>query len=416
MNNRRNFFKIAGAGFAGSLLKPISSSASNLSVDYSQVKIGVLLPQSNEHPLYAGSFLNGLRLGVSMGKQSENLKTEVITEQINYGTPVITRKKLEQLITENNVNLLVGLFNYEVAHYIGDLVSKAQVPVIIANSGENYLANKLKENPYLFFNTLNLCRNSYLAGKYAVEKYGKNIAVVTALYDSGYDALSAFYKGVETAGGNTSTYLENSNDKDFIPKTLDSIENEKLDGIFVLLNGNLADDFFRTTLQRNLSVPIITTSLVTDDNRLVNLGKAAHGVHHISAWSKNISNKENEIFVKGYKKLYTKKPDQFGFLGYESGLIINDAILKCQGDISGNRLAKGIRSCEIESPGGRISVNKKSGFVKNPVYLCETKLSGFNIPENVILDQYAAVSEFDEHFISSNTDLRSGFINPYLFV
>ena len=98
MNTRRNFLRIAGAGFTGSLLKPISSSASKLSVVNSQVKIGVLLPKSNEHPLYADSFLNGLRLALNTAKQSEDFKTEVITEQINYGTPVITSKKVEQFI------------------------------------------------------------------------------------------------------------------------------------------------------------------------------------------------------------------------------------------------------------------------------------------------------------------------------
>ena len=416
MNNRRNFLKIAGVGLTGSLINPVTSSASKLSVGKQSLKIGVLLPQSNQHPLYPASFLNGLRLAVNTGQQFEDFKTEVITEQINYGSPLITSEKVKQLITENNVNLLVGLFNSEVAHYIGDFVSNVKIPVIIANSGENYLTRNLKENPYLFFNTLNLCRNSYLAGKYAAENYGKRIAVVTSLYDSGYNALSAFYHGVEAAGGKiTETYLRNSSDNDFISKTLDSIEKENLDGIYVFLNGNLAEDFFRTTLQRNLSVPIITTSFVADDNRLVNLGNAANGVHHFSNWSKNLNNKENETFFAEYKKRYAKKPDQFGFLGYESGLIVNYAISKCQGDFSGYNLVNAISRCKIVSPGGQISVNKKTGLVNNPAYLCKAKVSEFSIPENVILEQYSQISDFEEH-ISLNTNLRSGFINPYLFV
>ncbi len=417
MNNRRDFLKIAGVGLTGSLINPIKSSAAKLSVSNKSVKIGVLLPQSTQHSIYATSLLNGLRLTLNTGMQSEDCKTEVITEQINYGTPVITMQKVEQLITENNVNLLVGLLNYEVVHYIGALVNNANVPTIIANSGENYLANNLKENPYLFFNTLNLCRNSYLAGKYAVEKYGKKIAVVTALYDSGYDALSAFYKGVESAGGKiTATYLENANDNDFVSKTLDKIENEKPHGIFVFLNGNVADEFLITTRQRNLSVPLLTTSVVIDDNRLAYLGNAAHGIHHFSTWAKNLINRENQDFVSAYKKKYSKESDQFGFLGYETGLIINDSISKCQNSISGKRLASAIRSCQINSPGGKISVNEKSGLINNPVYLCETKMSGINIPENEIIEQYTSIGEFDENFIPLDTNLRSGFLNPYLFV
>jgi ABC-type branched-subunit amino acid transport system substrate-binding protein len=417
MSSRRNFLKIAGAGFTGSLIKPISSSASESSVSNSSVKIGVLLPRSNEHQVYSNSFLNGLRLATNHNGLSGNNKIEIITEQVNYGSCRITRLKAGQLIAENNINLLVGLLNSDIAIEIGDLVKNAKVPTIIANAGENYLVNKAKENPWLFFNSLNLFQNSFLAGKTAVEKYGKNIAVITALYDSGYDSLFAFYKGVELAGGKiTETYLRNEKDVDFISKTLDRIKKETVNGIYVLLNGNLADDFFRTISQEKLSVPIITTSFACDENRIVNLGGAANGIQSFQTWTKNLNNRENQDFVSAYKKKYSRETDQFGFLGYETGLIINDSLSKCQGNISGNQLAYAIRNCKINSPGGKIYVNEKSGMVNNPVYLCETKMSGMNIPENEIIEQYTSIGEFDVNFIPLDTNLRSGFVNPYLFV
>jgi branched-chain amino acid transport system substrate-binding protein len=417
MNSRRNFLKVVGVGLTGSVLNSVSAPAADISVNQNSVKIGVLLPQSKEYPHYAGSFLNGLKLAVNHSVKSEKTNLEVISEQINYGTLRISKIKTEQLIAENNVNMLVGLLNSDVAIEIGELAKKAHVPAIICNTGANYLVNKAKENPWLFFNTLNLFQNSFLAGKYTVEKYGKNVAVVTSSYDSGYDSLFSFYKGVELAGGNiTETYLKNENDDGFILKTIDSIKKGKVDGIYVLLNGNLADDFFRTVSQQKLQVPIITTSFATDENRLVNLGEAARGLHSFQTWSKNLNNKENHDFVSAYKKKYSKEPDQFGFLGFETGLIINDSVLKCKGNISGDRLANAIRDCKIYSPGGKISVNGKSGLVNNPLYLCQTEISVFNVPENNIMEQHTSISEFDENFFSLDSDLHSGYINPYLFV
>ncbi len=178
MNNRRNFLKIAGVGLTGSLINPVNSSAAKISYENKSVKIGVLLPRSKQHPIYAASFLNGLRLALNTGKQSEDYKTEVITEQVNYGTPIIVKSKMQQLITENNVNLVVGLLNSEVSFDIEDTAKNAQIPTIIVNAGETVLRKKVKENPWLFFNTLNLLENSFQAGKYAVDKFGKNISVV----------------------------------------------------------------------------------------------------------------------------------------------------------------------------------------------------------------------------------------------
>jgi ABC-type branched-subunit amino acid transport system substrate-binding protein len=417
MKSRRDFLRLTGVGLTGSVLYTVGASAANMSFNRDSLKIGVLLPLSKEHPQYAGSFLNGLKLAVNPDGLLEDNKTEVITEQVNYGTPRISMVKAEQLITENKVNILVGLLNSDVSIEIGDLVKNMQVPTIIANAGENYLVNKVKENPYLFFNSLNLFQNSFLAGKYAVGKYGKNIAVVTSMYDSGYDSLFSFYKGVEMAGGVIiKTFVKNEQEDDFISKTLDSFKKETVDGIYVLLNGNLADDFIRTAYQQKLTFPIITTSFAIDENRLLNVGEAANGIQSFQTWAKNLNNPENHDFVSAYKKKYAKEPDQFSFLGYETGLIINDSASNCQGNLSGNHLADAIRSCKINSPGGKISVNEQSGLVNNPLYLCETKKSGISIPENEIIEQYTSVSEFDENFLALETDLRSGFLNPYLFV
>lgn len=417
MKSRRNFLKLAGVGFTGSLLRPVNTSASNTIVGKRSLKIGVLLPQSNEHPGYSGSFMDGLKLGLNHVETIENCNIELVTEHVNYGFPFISRKKVKQLITENNVDMVVGLLNSDVSVDFGEFVEQKQVPTLIANTGENHLTQKAKKNPYLFFNSLNLFQNSYVAGKYAVEKYGKNIAVVTSLYDCGYDALIAFYKGVESAGGTiVETYVNKQNKDDFIDKTIDNLENEEIDGIYVFLNGNLADDFFRTAHQRKMTIPILTTSFASEDHRLINIGNAALGIQSFSAWSKELKNNENQTFVSNYNKQYSKDPDQFGFLGYESGILISDSFVKCQSNFSGNKLAEAFRSCKIKSPGGDISINANSGLVNNPVYLCKIEASTFSVPQNSIEKEFVSVSEFDDVFVSLDKDLRSGWFNPYLFV
>lgn len=417
MNNRRNFLKIAGAGITGSLVNPFASQAARLTTGNNQIKIGVLLPQSNEHPLLSRSFLNGVRLGLNQRDTLKKKKVEIITEQVNYGSPVITKSKLQQLITENNVNLVVGLINPEVAIDISDLVKNAQLPTIISNAGENYLNKEIKENPFLFFNTLNLLENSFQAGQYAVEKFGKNIGVVTAFYDCGYDALAAFYKGVETAGGKiVETYLKKQSDNDFIQNTLDKLKKANLDGIYVLMNGNLADDFLRSKYQRNLTVPTIASSFAVEDSRLINLGSAASEILNFNTWNKNIDNRENQIFISSYKKQYTADPDQFGYLGYETGLLIYQSLISCNGDFTGSTLANSIASCSFQSPGGKISVNKKSGLISNAIYLCKVQSSLFNLHENRVIKSYKPINEFSEVFASLDSQQHSGWLNPYLFV
>lgn len=417
MNNRRNFLKIAGTGLTASLLQPFQSNATILNTKGEKVKIGVLLPQSAEHPHYPGSFLNGLRSGIDQHSSIKKNKIELIIEPVNSGTPYTVKEKTQKLISENNVDLVVGVLNSEVASHVGSIFKNAKLPVIIANSGESYLVNENKQNDFMFFNSLNLFQAAYHSGKYAVEKFGKNVAIITSLYDSGYDALFTFRQGVEHSGGAiTETYLADQNDSYFISDALDKLKQSPPDCIYLFMHGNESDEMIRNLHFSKLNIPVITSAFSTEEHRLVNLGQAADNIISIGSWNKNLDNKENKIFVDQYLKNYRKNPDLFSVLGYETGQLIYNSLSRCAGDFSGEKISRSLKTCTIESPRGKIRINENSGMVNNQIVVNQTTNTIFGIPENKIIDRLDPISEFDEQFATLDTELRSGWLNPYLFV
>lgn len=417
MNNRRNFLKIAGTGLTVSLLQPFQSNATILNTKGGKVRVGVLLPQSAEHPHYPCSFLNGLRSGIDQHSSIKKDKIELIIEPVNFGTPHSVKEKTQKLISENNVNLVVGILNSEVASYVGSIFKNAKLPVIIANTGESYLINESKQNDFLFFNSLNLFQAAYHSGKYAVEKFGQNVAIITSLYDGGYDALFTFRQGVETAGGTISeTFLTGQNETNFISGTLDKLKQSPPDCIYLFMHGNESDEMIRNLHFSQLNIPVITTAFSTEEHRLVNLGEAAENIICISSWNKKLENKVNKDFVDQFLKNYRKSPDLFSVLGYETGQLIYNSLSRCAGDFSGEQISRSLKTCTIESPRGKIRINEKSGMVNNQLIVNQTTQSIFGIPENRIIDTLDPISEFDEQFASLDNELRSGWLNPYLFV
>ena len=417
MNTRRNFLKITGTGITGALLSSINSGAAKLDTKGQKIKIGVLLPNSVEHPQYPGAFLNGLRLGIDQQNAIKKNKIELVTESVNFGTPFIVKEKIQKLMTENNVDLITGVINSEVATHVGSLFKNAQMPAIIANAGESYLVNDLKQNPFVFFNSLNLFQAAFESGKYAVKNFGKNIAVVSSFYDSGYDSLFTFRLGVEAAGGTvTETYISSQNDKKGDVDIIEKLETAKPDGIYVFMHGRESDDFIRNIHFRKLDIPVITTGFSTEENRLVNLGDAAVNVISIASWSKNIASKENKSFAESYRKSYNKTPDLFSVLGYETGQIIYDSLARCSGNFKGTAIAEAMKSCKVQSPRGEVAINAESGLVQNKLFVSQTKMSLFSIPENELLETIIPVSEFDESFAVLDNEYRTGWLNPYLFV
>lgn len=417
MNTRRNFLKITGTGVTGALLSSLNSNAAKLNTKGYKIKVGVLLPNSIEHPQYPGAFLNGLRLGIDQQNSIKKGKIELVTEPINFGTPFIVKEKIQKLTTENNVDLITGVVNSEVAVHAGNWFQNAQIPAIIANAGESYLVNELKQNPFMFFNSLNLFQAAYESGKYAVQNFGKNIAVVTSFYDSGYDSLFTFGLGVEAAGGNiTETFITNQNSKEKDHVIFEKLETSKPDGIYVFMHGRESDDFIRNVHFRGLNIPLITTGFSTEENRLVNLGNAAENIVSIASWDKNLSSKENKNFVSNYKKTFNKTPDLFSVLGFETGQIIFDSLSRCSGDFGGSTIANAIKTCKIESPRGSVAINAASGMVQNNLVVCKAKMSLFSVPENQLVGTIQPVNEFDESFAVLDNEYRSGWLNPYLFV
>ncbi len=416
MKDRRNFLKLFGTGLSGAILTSSKVSAETLSIKNGTLKVGVLLPQSENNKQYSESFLNGFKLGLNERNRIELKSFDVFTESVKYGSSYLASKKAKQLIFENKVNLIVGLLNSESTLELGELAQENKLPVLIANAGENYISDTKRKNPYMFFNSLDLFKNSYLTGKLAVEKYGKNIVVVSSLFDSGYDALIAFYKGVEEAGGTiTKTFVKGQNDNEFFHKTFDNIKELEADCIYVFLNGDFANTFFNIAKIQDINLPLLSTSFATDENNLLRSGTTANKIENFSCWNKNVKNTENRNFISSYLQAYSKDPGQFGFLGYETGLIINSSVENCRNELSGIHLANALKNCKVNSPAGKITVNN-NGLVNNPVYLCYTGIKGNQILTNKIAKEINIEGEFDLSFTDLHTDIRSGWLNPYPFI
>lgn len=417
MNNRRNFLKIAGAGITASFIQPFSSTGAVLKTKGQKIKVGMLMPQSIEHPALPLSFMNGFRSGIDQHAALKKNRIELVTEMVNFGTPHIVKEKAQKLLLENDVDLIVGILNPEVTTHIGSVFEKAKLPAFFASAGESFPVKAIKNNPYLFLNSLNLYQTAYHTGQYAVSKFGKNIAIVTSFYDAGYDALFTFRKGVESAGGEVATtYLMGQNDDGFATDTIAGLTENKPDAVYIFMHGNNADNLIRNLHLQKLNIPVLTTAFAAEDHRLMHLGASAENIFSISSWNKTLDSGENKKFKEVYSKHWKKDPDLFSVLGYETGLIIYDSLLRCKQNYSSENIADSLRKCTISSPRGEVFIHPDSGIVNNQLLVNKTVSSFSGLINRQIAEPISPVNEFDECFELLDNDYRSGWLNPYLFV
>ena len=153
----------------------------------------------------------------------------------------------------------------------------------------------------------------------------------------------------------------------------------------------------------------MTTSFVADENRLIHVGESMNNIYHLGSWATNLESEENKKFVSNYKNEFYTNPDQFSYLGYQTGLI-----LKSQQN-NRNQTA-GVLS--VQSPAGEIKFDMRTGCtVENPVYLFKTVSRHFSSPQNVILEKIRSEDDHTETTLDQDTNnIHSGWLNPYLFV
>ncbi|MFV0590489.1 MAG: ABC transporter substrate-binding protein [Draconibacterium sp.] len=256
---------------------------------------------------------------------------------------------------------------------------------------------------------MNLYRNAALSGKFMVEKFGKRIAIVSGLYDSGYDTISSFRRAVEEAQGTiTNTFINDRNNNDFFDQTIHAIKENNNDGLFLLMTGQDANNFVLAYHNAGLSTPVVTTSFVTDENYLPNLGPTMDNVYHLNSWIRNLNTPQNKQFVSDYENEYKAAPNQFSLLGYETGLIAAQIRNKINGNINNDKIS-------VDSPAGCLTINFETGEVKSPAYLCKTLKGSFLLPENQLINQIEVSNDIGIKNIQNKEEIHSGWLNPYLF-
>ena len=383
------------------------------------LKIGILTPQSNICPQYPHSFMKGFRLGIDQNKALKKQHIEIVNEPNGYGTPFISKQNAEKLLYENDVDLMVGILGTEVANQFEGLFAKKQVPFVVCNAGEYFPVKKLRDNPYLFFNTLNLYQSAYQSGQFATSKYGKRGVIISSLYDSGYDSLFAFSQGVLSSGGTVEeTHVMKTNENDRVSKAIARINQINPDYIYILLSGDQASDFIiQYKTQCGNRIPLIGTPFLTEGTNLPMLGKFALNLESFTPWDKKTTNPVNVEFCKKYIETYRSEPDLFSSLGYETGTMIYQALSNSAGNYSGPSLCKSLADVTFNSPRGEFSVDKQSGWSQTPLYQIriENQLMS-NTPVAQVIKKVEQIAAMHPDFMPLENDYRSGWLNPYLFI
>jgi branched-chain amino acid transport system substrate-binding protein len=199
----------------------------------------------------------------------------------------------------------------------------------------------------------------------------KKVAVFTDVKSDYSKGLAMFFKEAFTAaGGQIAAELDfNGGDKDFKAQ-LTAIKSAGPDAVFVPGYYTDAALICIQAKQLGLNIPLFGGDGWESD-KLVEIGKeAVEGQYFTTHYHPVIGSPKSKAFVDAYKKRFAGKlPDAMAALGYDSAMILADAI-KRAGSTEGVKIRDALAATrDFDGVTGKITINEKRDATKSAVIL-----------------------------------------------
>jgi branched-chain amino acid transport system substrate-binding protein len=209
-----------------------------------------------------------------------------------------------------------------------------------------------------------------VVSKFALSKGYKNVAVLTDVKQDYSVGLAEFFVKHFTANGGTITKEQkySTGDKDFKAQ-LTSLKGGKPDAIFVPGYYGEVALLARQAKQLGIKAPLLGGDGWVGDSLLKVAGNALDGSFFSSHFSAEDKTPAVQEFVKKYQAKYAAVPDDMAALGYDSAMILADAIKRAGGTDSAKLRDAIAATKDFKAITGNITIDEKRNASKSAVMM-----------------------------------------------
>ena len=343
---------------AASLLAVTGASA--------QTKVGVLLPYSGTYAALG----NEITLGFNMALEEAGRTGEFeLVKEDTEAKPPVGLAKARKLVLEDEVDVIMGLVSSGVLGAVRDFVDGAEVPLIVANAGNDEATGEAC-SPYITRVSFSNGQVSRPMGEWLAEQGVKTAYTLAPDYAAGHQMVDAFSQkftegGGEVVGGEFTPFGQTS---DFGPY-LTNAKSSGAEALFVFYAGGEAISFVKQYGSFDLKedLPLYGSGFVTSPLYVAAEGDAAVGVIASLHYVPTVDNELNTKFVETYKAAQDKAPSEFTIQGYDAAKALMAAIDSGASDRAS--IAEALRGLTFDSPRGPVEIDAATNNIVQDVYI-----------------------------------------------
>ena len=342
------------------------------------IKIGVLLPYSGANADLGDVQDKAFNLYLKLHAKDIAPHTVTLIKR-DEGPPSGANAKTAatELITQDKVNLILGVVFSPSAIAMAPVVTQAKMPFIIANAGTAWITTL---SPYIVRFSFSMWHDGYAMGTYAENKLNcKTAATAYTDFPPGKDSTEAFKTAFEKAGGKVIDAIPMGNPAQVPDMTpfFQRIKDEKPDCMFVFIPaGSHASAVMKTYGQlglRQAGIKLIGPKDVVPDSKLQGMGDAAIGTIVMSSYSNDLDNAANKAFVKAWHEAYgpDNYPDFESANAWDAIDAVFKTIKKLNGKFDADAFVSEIKTYSGNGPRGHVSIDPATRDIVNDEHAME---------------------------------------------
>ncbi|MCG7602259.1 ABC transporter substrate-binding protein [Halomonas sp. McH1-25] len=356
---------LLGAGIA-------FSSIANANND-DPIKLGLMLPYSGTYTALGEAITNGLKLAIKeQGGQLGGREIEYV-QLDSEANPSKAPQNMSRLVKGDNVDFVIGPVHSGVAMGMLRVAKQTGALTIIPNAGLEAATNQLCM-PNVFRTSHSMWQDSYPMGKVAYDQGHRNVVTITWDYAGGKEDVAGFEEAFTEAGGEVTKRILVPFPSTEFQSYLTQIASLKPDAVYTFFAGGGGVDFVRDYSAAGLkeSIPLLGSGFLTEGN-LQALGEAGEGVMTTLHYADTLESEANRKFVSAYQEAYGELPDTYAVHGYDTGMMLAQALYAVKGDTENREaLIEALSNVHLNSPRGPMTFSESHHPIQN-VYLREIR-------------------------------------------
>lgn len=328
------------------------------------IKLGVIAPITGEEAEYGQSVQNGIELAVDTYNQQggilgEKIKTIVYDDQ---GNPDASVQLFEKLATEDQANAVIGGLTSPTALPIAPLSAKYNLPMITPLATHANITNGYKSVFRMNSTIQNLGR---ALAHFAYDQLNaRKVGIMfdlTNIYST--ELAEEFKKAFEAKGGRIVSYEGYAKGTTDFSPYLKKIKTSSSDVIFIPDYYNPAALILEQAKELGINVVTLGGTSWFYRDAVSGVEDVFEGNYFTDSYALDEPSFINKNFITAYKKKYNKDPNALSALGYDSTVVMLEAMKKA-GTIKSDKVIEWLEATNLQGVTGQIKFDKDHNPLK----------------------------------------------------